>query len=49
MPPKRGVAGQRYRRVADEVVPLIDAMLRSEVLLKASVIHERLVRDCAVS
>lgn len=48
-PPKRGVAGQRYRRVVDEVAPLIDAMLRSEVLLKASVIHERLVQEYAVS
>ncbi|WP_457784807.1 IS21 family transposase [Streptomyces mirabilis] len=48
-PPKREAAGQRYRRVVDEVAPLIDAMLRSEVLLKASVIHERLVQDYAVS
>ncbi|MFF5344048.1 DDE-type integrase/transposase/recombinase [Streptomyces althioticus] len=35
--------------MVDEVAPLIDAMLRSEVLLKASVIHERLVQDYAVS
>ena len=48
-PPKREAAGQRYRRLVDEVAPLIDAMLRSEVLLKASVIHERLVQDYAVS
>ncbi|MFJ9362756.1 IS21 family transposase [Streptomyces mirabilis] len=48
-PPKREAAGQRYRRVVDEVAPLIDAMLRAEVLLKASVIHERLVQDYAVS
>ncbi|WP_435879829.1 hypothetical protein [Streptomyces flaveolus] len=48
-PPKREVAGQRPRRVVDEVAPLIDAMLRAEVLLKASVIHERLVQDYAVS
>ncbi|WP_443030959.1 IS21 family transposase [Streptomyces sp. CB02400] len=47
-PPKREVAGQRPRRVVDEVAPLIDAMLRAEVLLKASVIHERLVQDYAV-
>ncbi|MGW7469673.1 hypothetical protein ACWGJT_34675, partial [Streptomyces xantholiticus] len=48
-PPKREVGGQRHRRVVDEVAPLIDAMLRSEVLLKASVIHERLVQDYAVT
>ncbi|MGB9033944.1 MAG: IS21 family transposase [Paeniglutamicibacter sp.] len=48
-PPKRGGAGQRPRRLVDEVAPLIDAMLRSEVLLKASVIHERLVQDYAVT
>ncbi|WP_443042815.1 IS21 family transposase [Streptomyces sp. NBC_00370] len=43
------MAAQRQRRVVDEVAPLIDAMLRSEVLLKASVIHERLVQDYAVA
>ncbi|MEV0280156.1 IS21 family transposase [Streptomyces sp. NPDC050610] len=48
-PPQRTVDGQRYRRVVDEVAPLIDAMLRAEVLLKASVIHERLVHEYAVS
>ncbi|MEU6278661.1 IS21 family transposase [Streptomyces populi] len=47
--PKREAAGRRPRRVVDEIAPLIDAMLRSEVLLKASVIHERLVQDYAVS
>ncbi|MER7577627.1 hypothetical protein [Streptomyces sp. NPDC126514] len=35
--------------VMDEVAPLIDAMLRSEVLLKASVVHERLIQDYAVT
>lgn len=33
----------------DEVAPLIDAMLRSEVLLKGRVIHERLVQDYGVN
>jgi transposase len=42
-PPKREPGVRRPRRVVDEVVPLIDAMLRSEVLLKGRVIHERLV------
>ncbi|MEU9331476.1 IS21 family transposase [Streptomyces canus] len=48
-PPKRETAGHRHRRVVDEVAPLIDSMLRSEVLLKASVIHERLLQDYAVT
>ncbi|CAL9334799.1 hypothetical protein [Streptomyces sp. enrichment culture] len=47
--PKREVVGQRSRQVVNEVAPLIDAMLKAEVLLKASVIHERLVQDYAVS
>lgn len=33
----------------DEVAPLIDAMLRSEILLKASVIHERLALEYGVT
>ncbi|MFE9368141.1 IS21 family transposase [Streptomyces sp. NPDC006978] len=48
-PPKREAAGQRPRRVVDEVAPLIDAMLRSEILLKGKVIHERLVQDYGVT
>ncbi|CAM5643843.1 hypothetical protein STENM327S_00224 [Streptomyces tendae] len=48
-PPKRYAAGQRPRRVVDEVAPLIDAMLRSEILLKGKVIHERLVQDYGVT
>ena len=48
-PPKREAAGQRPRRVVDEVASLIDAMLRSEILLKGRVIHERLVQDYGVS
>lgn len=48
-PPKREVAGRRPRRVADEVAPLIDAMLRSEILLRGRVIHECLVQDYGVT
>lgn len=46
-PPRREPGVQRSRRVVDEVAP-IDAMLRSEVLLKGSVIHERLVQEYGV-
>ncbi|WP_258528145.1 IS21 family transposase [Streptomyces sp. NBRC 110611] len=48
-PPKRAVNGQPCRRVVDEVAPLIDVMLRSEILLKGSVIHERLVQEYGVT
>ncbi|WP_437107644.1 hypothetical protein [Streptomyces flaveolus] len=48
-PPKREAADQRPRRVVDEVAPLIDAMLRSEILLKGKVIHERLAQEYGVS
>ncbi|WP_251142903.1 IS21 family transposase [Streptomyces sp. McG8] len=48
-PPKREAADQRPRRVVDEVAPLIDAMLRCEILLKGKVIHERLVQEYGVS
>jgi predicted transcriptional regulator len=48
-PPKRETADRRHRRVVDEVAPLIDAMLKFEGLLKASVIHERLIQDYAVT
>ncbi|MFF3689679.1 IS21 family transposase [Streptomyces sp. NPDC002187] len=44
-PPRRAPNGQPYRRVVDEVAPLIDAMLRAEILLKGAVIHERLVAE----
>ncbi|MEU5773457.1 IS21 family transposase [Streptomyces venezuelae] len=47
-PPKRTAEG-RQRRVVDEVAPLIDAMLRTEILLKASVIHERLAAEYGVA
>lgn len=48
-PPKREAADQRPRRVVDEVAPLIDAMLRSEILLKGRVIHERLAQEYGVA
>ncbi len=48
-PPKREAAGQRPRRVVDEVAPLIDAMLRSEILLKGRVIQERLAQEYGVT
>ncbi|WP_455771251.1 IS21 family transposase [Streptomyces halstedii] len=44
-PPRRASNGQPYQRVVDEVAPLIDAMLRAEILLKGAVIHERLVAE----
>ncbi|MFG1755708.1 IS21 family transposase [Streptosporangium sandarakinum] len=46
-PPKRASSRQPRRRVVDDVAPLIDAMLRSEILLKGAVIHERLVANYA--
>ncbi|WP_438829318.1 IS21 family transposase [Streptomyces sp. HUAS TT20] len=48
-PPTRTADGRQQRRAVDEVAPLIDAMLRSEVLLKASVIHERLASEYGVT
>ncbi|TDU73559.1 IS21 family transposase [Streptomyces sp. KS 21] len=47
--PKRESDGRPPRRAVDEIAPLIDAMLRSEVLLKGSVIHERLVAEYSVA
>jgi hypothetical protein len=47
-PPKREPGARRPQRVVDEVAPLIDAMLRLEVLLKGRVIHERLVQEYGV-
>ncbi len=44
-PPRRTASGQPRKRVVDEVAPLIDAMLRAEVLMKAAVIHERLATE----
>ncbi|MFG1682938.1 IS21 family transposase [Nonomuraea sp. NPDC049269] len=45
VPPKRAPSTRPRQRVVDEVAPLIDAMLRAEILLKGAVIHERLVPD----
>lgn len=44
-PPERAASDRPRRRVVDEVAPLIDAMLRAEILLKGAVIHERLVAE----
>ncbi|WP_443735647.1 hypothetical protein [Streptomyces monomycini] len=44
-PPKRAANGQPRPRAVEEVAPLIDAMLRAEILLKGAVVHERLVAE----
>ncbi|MFF8975076.1 IS21-like element helper ATPase IstB [Streptomyces sp. NPDC014995] len=44
-PPRRASNGPRQQRVIDEFAPLIDSMLRAEILMKATVIHERLASD----
>ncbi|WP_438272564.1 IS21 family transposase [Streptomyces uncialis] len=44
-PPRRSPNGRFRARVIDEFAPLVDAMLRAEVLMKAAVIHERLVAE----
>ncbi|MFI8461988.1 IS21 family transposase [Kitasatospora sp. NPDC085464] len=44
-PPRRAPSGQVRKRLVDEVAPLIDAMLRSEILIKGAVVHERLVAE----
>jgi transposase len=44
-PPRRTSSGRPRRRVIDEFAPLIDSMLRAEILMKAAVIHERLAGD----
>ncbi|ALV38266.1 IS21 family transposase [Streptomyces sp. CdTB01] len=48
-PPQREPNGRPRRRAVDEVAPLIDAMLRSEILLKGAVIHERLVQEYGIT
>ncbi|WP_443050803.1 hypothetical protein [Streptomyces sp. H27-D2] len=48
-PPLRTVSGQPRSRVVDEVAPLIDAMLRAEILIKGAVVHERLVAEYGFS
>ncbi|MEU9015708.1 IS21 family transposase [Streptomyces sp. NPDC048479] len=44
-PPRRSTNGRSLARVIDEFAPLIDSMLRAEILMKAAVIHERLARE----
>nr|WP_167534912.1 IS21 family transposase [Streptomyces galilaeus] len=44
-PPRRSANGRSLARVIDEFAPLVDSMLRAEILMKASVIHERLVAE----
>ncbi len=48
-PPKRASNRKPRARLVDEVAPLIDAMLRAEILLKGAVIHERLVQEYGVT
>ncbi|MFD5408260.1 IS21 family transposase [Streptomyces griseorubiginosus] len=45
VPPKRTSNGRPRKKVVDEVAPLIDAMLRAEILIKGAVVHERLVQE----
>ncbi|WP_442689630.1 hypothetical protein [Streptomyces pseudogriseolus] len=44
-PPRRSSSGHARGRMVDDVAPLIDAMLRSEILIKGAVVHERLVAE----
>ncbi|WP_455682012.1 IS21 family transposase [Streptomyces uncialis] len=44
-PPRWSPSGRSRARVIDEFGPLIDSMLRAEVLMKAAVIHERLAQE----
>jgi len=44
-PPRRSAAGKLVPRMIDEFAPLVDSMLRAEILMKASVVHERLVAE----
>ncbi|PSK55038.1 hypothetical protein B0E38_03279 [Streptomyces sp. 111WW2] len=44
-PPRRSPSGQSRARVIDEFAPLVDSMLRAEILMKAAVIHERLAGE----
>jgi len=48
-PPQREPNGRPRQRVVDDVAPLIDSMLRAEILLKGAVIHERLVQEYGVA
>jgi hypothetical protein len=44
-PPRRSPGGRSRVRVIDEFAPLVDSMLRAEILMKAAVIHERLATE----
>ncbi|WP_150135860.1 IS21 family transposase [Streptomyces hyaluromycini] len=44
-PPRRAANGRPRARMIDEFAPLIDSMLRAEILMKAAVIHERLANE----
>lgn len=44
-PPRRVSNGRPRKKAVDEVAPLIDAMLKAEILIKGAVVHERLVKD----
>ncbi|MFI1106260.1 IS21 family transposase [Streptomyces melanogenes] len=44
-PPSRVPSGRSRRRLIDPFAPLVDAMLRAGPAMKASVIHERLVKE----
>ncbi|WP_338674659.1 IS21 family transposase [Streptomyces sp. SCSIO 30461] len=44
-PPRRLPNGRLRARVIDEFAPLVDSMLRAEILMKAAVIHERLAQE----
>ncbi|WP_455771261.1 IS21 family transposase [Streptomyces halstedii] len=48
-PPRREPSRRPRPRAVDEVAPLIDAMLRAEILLKGAVIHERLMQEYGVT
>ncbi len=44
-PPRRSPNGRSKARVIDEFAPLVDSMLRAEILMKAAVIHGRLTAE----
>lgn len=44
-PPRRSPSGRSRARMIDEFAPLVDSMLRAEILMKAAVIHERLAGE----
>ncbi|MGY5006938.1 hypothetical protein ACWCY6_02420 [Streptomyces sp. 900105755] len=44
-PPRRRSNGRPRRKAVDEVAPLIDAMVRAEILIKGAVVHERVVNE----